>query len=130
MNTLMWITKEAKKLRREYPRRFKTWKEYVAQASAIYAKKHKGRSPVGKPRKKKTVARRRVGNADSNATLALAAIGSTYSHNVHAAKKKLTDRLGFMEAAKMSAKGIRSKKEIGKKIAELKKKYRNLIAAS
>lgn len=48
---LKWITTEAKKLRRKYPHRFDTWREYVAQASAIYASKHKGRSPVGKKKK-------------------------------------------------------------------------------
>ena len=48
MKALEWITKEAKKLRKDYPKRFATWKEYVAQASAIYASKHKGKSPVGK----------------------------------------------------------------------------------
>lgn len=50
-SALHWIINEAKRLRREYPRRFKTWREYVAQASAIYASKHKGNSPVGKKRK-------------------------------------------------------------------------------
>lgn len=48
MKALEWITKEAKKLRKDYPKRFATWREYVAQASAIYASKHKGKSPVGK----------------------------------------------------------------------------------
>ena len=48
MSALQWIVKEAKKLKKEYPKRYSTWREYVAQASAIYAKKHKGKSPVGK----------------------------------------------------------------------------------
>ncbi|NDA63443.1 MAG: hypothetical protein EBX50_15595 [Chitinophagia bacterium] len=48
MTALKWITTEAKKLRKQYPKRFATWREYVAQASAIYASKHKGKSPVGK----------------------------------------------------------------------------------
>lgn len=51
MTALNWITTEAKKLRKQYPKRFATWREYVAQASAIYAGKHKGKSPVGKKRK-------------------------------------------------------------------------------
>lgn len=51
MTALKWITTEAKKLRKQYPKRFSTWREYVAQASAIYASKHKGKSPVGKKRK-------------------------------------------------------------------------------
>lgn len=51
MTALKWITTEAKKLRKQYPKRFATWREYVAQASAIYASKHKGKSPVGKKHK-------------------------------------------------------------------------------
>lgn len=50
-NALRWIITEAKSLRRKHPKRFDTWREYVAQASAIYASKHKGKSPVGKKRK-------------------------------------------------------------------------------
>lgn len=61
-NAIKWIATEAKKLRRKYPRRFKTWREYVAEASAIYAKKHKGKSPIGKKKK----ARRRIGVAEGH----------------------------------------------------------------
>ena len=50
-NALQWIIKEAKHLRRK-DRNRKEWRDYVAQASAIYARKHKGKSPVGKPRRK------------------------------------------------------------------------------
>ena len=53
MTALQWIIKEAKALRKKFPKRFKTWTEYVKQASAIYATKHKGKSPVGK--KKATI---------------------------------------------------------------------------
>lgn len=61
MTALQWILKEAKKLRKDYPKRFKTWREYVAQASAIYSSKHKGKSPVGKKKSaKKKVARKKV----------------------------------------------------------------------
>lgn len=52
MTALKWIVTEAKKLKKKFPKRFSTWKEYVAQASAIYAKKHKGKSPVGKKKAK------------------------------------------------------------------------------
>jgi len=58
---LLWIVKEAKKLRRQFPHRFKQWKDYVAQASAIYASKHGGKSPVGKKHK-------RVGNIGKGRT--------------------------------------------------------------
>jgi hypothetical protein len=63
MTALQWITKEAKKLRKEYPKRFATWREYVAQASAIYAKKHKGKSPVGKKHKVSGVKKKAVKKA-------------------------------------------------------------------
>ena len=56
MTALQWIVKEAKAIKKKFPRRFTTWREYVAQASAIYAKKHKGHSPVGK---KKTAVKRK-----------------------------------------------------------------------
>ena len=49
MTALQQIIKEAKAIRRKYPK--KEWKECVAQASAIYASKHKGKSPVGKKKK-------------------------------------------------------------------------------
>lgn len=49
---LDWILDEAKRLRQKYPDRFKTWREYVAQASAIYASKHGGKSPVGRKKSK------------------------------------------------------------------------------
>jgi len=52
MTALQWIVKEAKRLKKQYPNRFLNWKEYVAEASAIYASKNKGKSPVGKKRKK------------------------------------------------------------------------------
>jgi hypothetical protein len=48
MTALKWITTEAKKLKKQYPKRFAKWTDYVSQASAIYASKHKGKSPVGK----------------------------------------------------------------------------------
>jgi hypothetical protein len=53
MTALQSIIKEAKSLRSKYPKRFAKWTEYVAQASAIYASKHKGKSPIGKKKSKK-----------------------------------------------------------------------------
>lgn len=50
-SALSWIIKEAKVLRKK-DRNRKEWKDYVAQSSAIYASKHKGKSPIGKPKKK------------------------------------------------------------------------------
>ena len=54
MTALQVIIKEAQALRKKSPKM--EWKKAVAQASAIYASKHKGKSPVGKKHavKKKT----------------------------------------------------------------------------
>jgi len=60
MNALSWIVKEAKKIKKQYPKRFATWKEYVAQASAIYSKKHAGKSPVGKKKKISGIAKKKI----------------------------------------------------------------------
>jgi hypothetical protein len=53
MTALQWIIKEAKILRKKSPKM--EWKKAVAQASAIYSSKHKGKSPVGKKHPKKVV---------------------------------------------------------------------------
>jgi hypothetical protein len=55
MTALQSILKEAKSLRKQYPKRYSKWTDYVKQASAIYASKHKGKSPVGKKKSAKKV---------------------------------------------------------------------------
>jgi len=60
MTALQSIIKEAKSLRAKYPKRFTKWTDYVKQASAIYASKHKGKSPVGKKKATKKVIKKRV----------------------------------------------------------------------
>lgn len=138
MNALTWITKEAKRLRKEYPKRFDTWREYVSQASAIYASKHKGKSPVGHKHKHK---KRRVGSVKKKSTRkktisrvrkyhaaegrALRSLGSV-SYHVHHAKSQILEQIGKEEAKKYAAKTKRVKKKIGKKVSELKSKFRKL----
>lgn len=56
MTALQWIVKEAKSLKKSYPKRFTKWTDYVKQASAIYSSKHGGKSPVGKKKAVKKVA--------------------------------------------------------------------------
>ena len=64
MTALQWIVKEAKAIKKKYPKRFSKWTDYVAQASAIYASKHKGKSPVGKKKAApKKAAKKKVGAA-------------------------------------------------------------------
>ena len=53
MTALQQIIKEAQAIRRKSPKM--EWKKAVAQASAIYASKHKGKSPVGKKKVAKKV---------------------------------------------------------------------------
>jgi hypothetical protein len=67
MSALKWIVKEAKAIKKAYPNRFAKWTDYVAQASAIYSKKHKGVSPVGKKKvvKKRATKKKISGVKDS-----------------------------------------------------------------
>jgi hypothetical protein len=59
MTALQQIIKEAKSIRRKSPKM--EWKKAVAQASAIYASKHKGKSPVGKKKvAKKTIKKKAI----------------------------------------------------------------------
>ena len=60
MTALKSIIKEAKSLRAKYPKRFTKWTDYVKQASAIYATKHKGKSPVGKKKITKKIIKKKV----------------------------------------------------------------------
>ena len=63
MTALQVIIKEAKAIRKKSPKM--EWKKAVAQASAIYASKHKGKSPVGKKKAVKKAAKK-VGKIDPN----------------------------------------------------------------
>lgn len=87
MTALKWITNEAKRLRRKYPRRFVHWKEYVAEASAIYARKHKGRSPVGKKKRVANVVTKSKSHVDKNRLTTNIQIGGV--NKVHAANEVL-----------------------------------------
>lgn len=117
-NALQWIIREAKHLRRK-DRNRREWKEYIAQASGIYARKHKGRSPVGKPRKKtkprhapgtarrktrkrvRGVSTRSKSHVDKNRITANIQVGSTSAHNDYmiARLKQRNGELVGIEAA-------------------------------
>jgi len=60
MTALQTIIKEAKSIKKAYPNRFAKWTDYVKQASAIYASKHKGKSPVGKNKAVKKTAKKKL----------------------------------------------------------------------
>jgi hypothetical protein len=138
---LAWIIKEAKKLKREYPRRFAAWKDYVKQASAIYASKHKGKSPVGHKhkkisgmrRKKRTTAKRkavikRVKAYHRKEGHALRSLGAVRSH-VTKAKHALEKVIGDLEVRRFKAKRKAHKRKIGKQITAKKGLYRRLYVA-
>lgn len=103
MTALKWIVKEAKKIKKDHPKRFSKWTDYVAQASAIYAKKHKGKSPIGKKKakvgaiKKKTVKKSVVKNkAAIKKTATKNYHKDTKSHNVKISVVSGTPRLHFI----------------------------------
>lgn len=131
MTALKWITNEARKLRKKYPKRFKEWRQYVAQASAIYARKHKGKSPVGKKkkvgkvRKVKRIAKR---PAAKRATVNVKISGAQLTAAQHKARARLIikERVGWLGAMQFTAKTKRAKHALGKKISELKSEYRRL----
>jgi hypothetical protein len=78
MSALQSIIKEAKSLRAKYPKRYSKWTDYVKQASAIYASKHKGKSPVGKKKATKKPTKKKVGAAKP-----ISKHKDTKSHNVN-----------------------------------------------
>ena len=138
MNALSWITKEAKRLKRKYPKRFEKWTEYVAQASAIYASKHKGKSPVGHKHKKvsgmatkkrkskrRTAAIRRARKYHAAEGRALRSIGSI-SRQKRALKKSLEAEIAWGLFSKDRATTKRAKKKIGKRITA-KRRLLNML---
>jgi len=82
MTALQQIIKEAQSIRRKSPKM--EWKKAVAQASAIYASKHKGKSPVGK----KKVAKKAIKKKAIRKTATKKAVGK-YVKTVR--KGKITD---------------------------------------
>lgn len=112
MTALQWIVKEAKAIKKAYPKRFAKWTDYVAQASAIYAKKHKGKSPVGKKHAKKVVrkkaAKKKVSGVKDSVAIKkeLAKKGLKMPHGYTTLKRK----------RKLSGLGKIAKYKIGQKV--------------
>jgi hypothetical protein len=91
MTALQWIVKEAKSIKKQFPKRFAKWTDYVAQASAIYAKKHKGKSPVGKKKAvKKKAAKKKVSGVKDSKEIkkVLAKKGLKMPHGYKTIKRK------------------------------------------
>ena len=120
-SALTWITNEAKRLRKKYPKRFEKWTEYVAEASAIYAKKHGGKSPVGKKRVASVRTNSRT-HTDKNRITANIQVGSIDAHK-RIIRNKLDEQLSkYMLLHYYGNK--KEKKQHAKKIRELKKQLR------
>jgi hypothetical protein len=92
MTALQSIIKEAKAIRKKSPKM--EWKKAVAQASAIYASKHKGKSPVGKKRAvkkkiaKKVAKKRAIGKTDKKLQKGLASKSLKMPHGYDVVKRK------------------------------------------
>lgn len=116
-----------------------TWKAAIKKAGAEYrgAKKAPAKRKAA-PKKR----RRSVGAVVKRSTKVspqgtskrdvkfLAAVGGTgtLAHHTQKAKAIIAERIGWAEAAKMSAKTKTEKNKISKKITELKAQYRKFIA--
>jgi hypothetical protein len=86
MSALQIIVKEAKAIRKKFPKRFAKWTDYVAQASKIYSAKHKSKSVV---KKKKNAKKRISGPKDSNLVKKeLAKKGLKMPHGYETIKRK------------------------------------------
>jgi len=103
MTALQSIIKEAKSLRAKYPKRFTKWTDYVKQASAIYASKHKGKSPVGKKKAtKKIIKKKKVKKRIVKKTISKKPTEKIILKKVHAAKttsKNLYNKLDKLDEA-------------------------------
>jgi len=135
-NALQWIIREAKKLRRS-DRNRKQWKDYVAQASAIYARKHKGKSPVGKkhkPARRKKQARKKMSShravtrehARKMKVTANVIIGSVASHKA-AIRNKLKENLGKKLVLRETATRKTDRRRHGKQVTEIKRELRKYL---
>lgn len=142
-NGLQWIIREAKHLRRK-DRNRREWRDYIKQASAIYARKHKGRSPVGKPRKKMKrharpgrVRRRRVvrglstnskSHVDKNRFKSVnVQIGKVTAGSLTAElRRRIKQHIDRAVVSRYHASTKRDKRRFTKRITEAKRKLKKL----
>jgi len=122
MTALQWIIKEAKILRKKSPKM--EWKKAVAQASAIYSSKHKGKSPVGKKKSAKKVVHKKAAKK-------VVKVNSKYKHpkyHLHNINTKenivsfanIKDAKEFLQDAKQ--RGLNVKITSAKKVGTVKRK--------
>jgi MinD-like ATPase involved in chromosome partitioning or flagellar assembly len=145
MTALQWIVKEAKKLKKEYPKRFSKWTDYVAQASAIYAKKHKEKSPVGKKKAKVSGVKKKAAKKKTSKPTE-----KTILNKIHKVKREvdkldeaqhkhmsigkiksagigsLKHKYGIISAKKLTEKSKRNKAKLQKELKEIASKIKKL----
>jgi hypothetical protein len=97
MTALQVIIKEAKAIRKKNPKM--EWKKAVAQASAIYASKHKGKSPIGKKKAAKKIvrkkaAKKRIGKVDTKLKKQLKSQGKKMPHGYDVVKRTPRKKIG------------------------------------
>lgn len=117
---LRWILAEAKRLRTRDGNR-RQWKQYVKQASAIYAEKHQGKSPIGKPRKRKG-----KGSVSGVTTRSKTNSIGSINHHISVARKGVESQLKDKLLLQYKAGTKTQKKKIGKDIAKLKSQLKRL----
>lgn len=120
MKPLTWIIAEAKKIKKQYPKRFTKWTEYVAQASAIYASKHKGKSPVGKKKVSGTKTHKDTKSHNVNIKV-VSGVGSYYGMFSKEGNKKVAELVKYAIKHKLTI------PELRKKILILEKKYPEIL---
>jgi hypothetical protein len=132
MSALKLIVAEAKKIKKQFPNRFKKWTDYVKQASAIYANKHKAKSSVSKKNKvsgvkkkvaKKKVAKKRIVKKSPSRSLhkdtkshnvnirVMSGVKGSLEHLNNLIKEKFS-ALGTLDGLKISLKNTKDKSEI------------------
>lgn len=132
-NIIAQISREAKRIRKRHPSI--KWQSAIKEASRKL--KGKKRSPA----KRKTTRRkvsgvksirrravvRKIKRAHRHEGKLISKLGSvTVAQSVSQTKEIIRERIGWMEASKLSAKTAKSKRGIQKRINELKKIYRQL----
>lgn len=146
MNALKKIISVAKAYKKKYPKKYKTWTEYVKYASSIYNKNKKvGATKIierGENKKAKVTKTLKRVRSKKGTFKGYKVINGTHkdtkSHNVNirvvsgisgiksAAKKLLLDKYGNLAAKKIVEKTKRGKKNIQKEMSVISSQLRKI----
>lgn len=128
-----WVIKEAKRLRREYPKRFKKWQDYVKEAWAVWYSKHgeKKTRVIGKTKKpvhkKQSTVKHTYRKKEYRIERKRRTPASKVRHGLSMAKKALLEEIARLEAKKFTARLKRDKTKIQKEISAKKRLYKKLM---